>query len=275
MLQAGYDAPRPGYGTVVLPFTFGTSTLPLVTTAIHAGHDLRPDLAHLIALDEATRLREEDPYTDRVTAAGGLPVLVRCSRFEVDLNRPREGAVYRTPEDAWGLDVWRQPLPDEVVDRSLAIHDAFYAAMAEVLDDLAHRGPFLLVDVHSYNHRRHGPGGADAPHNENPEVNVGTGSLDREQWGHVVDRFMDDLRQRHVDGHALDVRENVRFWGGHLSRWVNDRYDGMGCALAIELKKVFMDEWTGAVDEVHLEEIVDAFAATIPITLGELACGVP
>jgi hypothetical protein len=35
-----------------------------------------------------------------------------------------------------------------------------------------------------------------------------------------------------------------------------------------------MDEWCGDLDEVHLTQIGEALAAVIPLTLGELACGV-
>lgn len=254
-------------------FHLGSSSLPLVTTAIHAGHELRPEVADRIALDDGTRLREEDPHTDRITEAAGLPVVVTRSRFEVDLNRPRATAVYRAPEDAWGLEVWAEPLDDDVLARSLRQYDAFYGAMAELLDDLAARGSFLLVDVHSYNHRRDGADAPPAPAAGNPEVNVGTGSLDRDRWAGVVDTFMADLARQEVRGHRLDVRENVRFKGGHLSQWVNERYGRTGCALAVELKKVFMDEWTGELDDVHLAELVAAFAEVLPATLRTLPCG--
>ena len=63
------------------------------------------------------------------------------------------------------------------------------------------------------------------------------------------------------------------FEGGYLTEWVHERYDGVGCALAIELKKVFMDEWTGVADEDHLRQLTRAFADAVPILLGELACG--
>jgi N-formylglutamate deformylase len=255
--------------------SIGHSPLPLVTTAIHAGHELRPAVASAMVLEEATRLREEDPFTDRVaTAAGGVPVVVHRSRFEIDLNRPRDGAVYMTPEDAWGLDVWREPLTDMEVERSLELYDEFYTELAIRLDDLAREGPFVVLDLHSYNHRRDGADEPPAPVADNPEVNVGTRDLDRTRWGSVVDRFMDDLAGRQVAGHRLDVRENVRFDGGHLSRWVDERYAGQGCSLAIELKKVFMDEWTGVPDEQHLRQLTAALADAVPALLGELACGV-
>lgn len=250
---------------------FGESALPLLTTAVHAGHDLRPALADRIALDDATRRREEDPFTDRLTAAGGAPVVVHRSRFEVDLNRPRDGAVYTTPDSAWALDVWREPLPESEIERSLELYDGFYKSLADRLDELAQRGPFVVVDLHSYNHRRAGADASPAPEEGNPEVNVGTGSLDRDRWGDLVDRFMDSLAGRSVGGRRLDVRENVRFEGGHLSRWVHERYDGLGCALAVELKKVFMDEWTGVPDDEHLRQLTAALADAVPALLGELA----
>ena len=259
-------------GAVRPPFTIGParSYLPIVATAIHAGHDVRPEIADRLALDDGTRRREEDPFTDRLTAAGARPVIVHRSRFEVDLNRPRETAVYTTPEAAWGLDVWKEPLPAGEVERSLALHDDFYGAMAVLLDELARSGPFVLLDVHSYNHRRDGAGEPPAPAEGNPEVNVGTGSLDRDRWGGLVDRFIDELSGQTVRDHRLDVRENVRFKGGHLSAWVHDRYAGTGCALALEFKKVFMDEWTGVADDGHLDQLTVALSATRGALLDEL-----
>lgn len=252
------------------PFSFAGVPSAVIATAIHAGHHMRPDVAARCALDDATRLREEDPFTDRLLEVATLQVVAHRSRFEVDLNRPREQAVYRVPDDAWGLDVWREPLDDEQVEHSLQVYDAFYAELARRLDELAARGPFVVLDVHSYNHRRDGPDAPPAPAASNPEVNVGTGSLDRPRWGRVVDRFVEELGRRTALGRLLDVRENVRFRGGELTRWVHQRYGERGCALAIEFKKTFMDEWTGAVDDRHLEELRQGLAAIVPALLAEL-----
>ena len=254
-------------------WSLGVSALPLVTAAIHAGHDLRPELAAQIALDRATRRREEDPFTDRITAAGGIPVVVHRSRFEVDLNRPRHRCVYEDADAAWGLEVWREPLGAEQKERSRRLHDAFYEQLGGILDDLARQGPFVVLDIHSYNHRRDGADRPPAPARENPEINIGTGSMDRDRWGHVVDRFMHDLGEQVVAGHTLDVAENVKFEGGFLCQWVHERYVDTGCALAVELKKTFMDEWTGRPDHQHLDELTEAFTASVPLLLGELACG--
>jgi N-formylglutamate deformylase len=234
----------------------------LVAAAIHTGHDLRPEVAHAMVLDEAVRLREEDPFTDTIGSAAPARVVAHRSRFEVDLNRPRETAVYRRPEDCWDLQVWRtDPLDDAVVRGSLEVYDRFYADLAERLDEVAARGPFVVYDVHSYNHRRDGEGGGEADAADNPEVNLGTGTVD-ERFAPVVEAFRTSLSGQEVQGHRLDVRENVKFEGRALAWWVHGRYPGRGVCLALEFKKTFMDEWSGVPDEAHLTQLRDALGAT-------------
>ncbi|MEO6020695.1 MAG: N-formylglutamate amidohydrolase [Knoellia sp.] len=247
------------------PFTIvGDWSGQLVATAIHTGHDLRDETARLMVLDEETRLREEDPFTDDLGAACPARVVVHRSRFEVDLNRNRDEAVYRRPDDCWGLDVWRDsPLPKDVAARSLEVHDTFYAELGERLDEVAARGPFVLYDVHSYNHRRDGADEPEGASQDNPEVNVGTGSLDRERWGGVVDAFMQSLAGTDTAGGEIDVRENVRFEGAHLTAWVHDRYPDHGVALALEFKKTYMDEWTGEPDRARIAELSQALGETV------------
>ena len=255
-------------------WSFADSQVQLLGTAIHAGHDLRRSIESCLAIDDDTRLREEDPFTDRLAAVGGSTMVVHRSRFEVDLNRPRESAFYRAPEDAWGLRLWNETPSEKEIEHSLEIYDAFYVEMQRRLDAMASRGPFLVLDMHSYNHRRDGARAPASPAQANPEVNVGTGSLDTERWGHVADRFIDELGRRQVFGRTLDVRENVRFRGAELSRWVNTRFGDRGAALAVEFKKVFMDEWTGDPDLRHLTELRRAIEAVVPAVLDELRCSV-
>jgi N-formylglutamate amidohydrolase len=241
------------------------ATSSVVAAAIHAGHDVRDEVLPWLAIDDDVRLREEDPHTDRIARVAKACVVVARSRFEVDMNRPRDGAVYRTPGDAWGLSVWRGDLPDEIAERSRAEWDAFHDALARAIDAcVERRGRVVVLDVHSYNHRRDGPDAPPAPQEANPDVNVGTGSMDRARWAETVDGFIDRLRAQRVGGRALDVRENVRFRGGHLAAWVHERWPQTGCAIALEFKKTFMDEWTGVVDERRLDDLGRALGATLP-----------
>ena len=236
----------------------------VIAAAVHNGHELRPDLAALTIIDDATRLREEDPHTGRISSRFTTSVVVHRSRFEVDLNRERHEAVYASPEDAWGLEVWRRNLTEDEVSASLALYDRFYGDLAQHLDRLvADNGGFVLYDIHSYNHRRPGPDAPPDPGEESPVVNLGTGSLPV-KWKPVADAFMESLRTEAFDDAPLDVRENVRFEGRHLARWVHENYGEVGCALAIELKKVFMDEWTGELDPGRMSQLGDALVASGP-----------
>ncbi len=241
---------------------------PLIAAAVHSGHIVRPEVEKALALAPAQRLREEDPFTDEWTAVGDTRIVGLRSRFEVDLNRPPDKAVYLRPEDAWGLEVWKDGPPPTLVDRSLHEYDAFYAEVAGLLDRKA--GRFVVYDLHSYNHRRGGPGAEPEDPELNPEVNVGTGTMDRERWGPVVDAFIHSLRNVDFMGRRLDVRENVKFFGGYFSEWIHSNYPDDGCAIAIEFKKFFMDEWTGEPDEEGVRSIRHALAETVAPVLNAL-----
>ncbi len=233
---------------------------PFVAAAIHNGHDIRADLAELMLLREEDRRREEDPYTDVLAEVVPTRVVVRRSRFEVDLNRDREEAICVAPEDCWDLRVWSEPLPDELLEESRRLYDGFYRDFEALLDGVEGRhGRFVVMDLHSYNHRRAGPHAPPADPAENPEVNVGTGSMDRDRWGPLVDRFIADLSRG-----GLDVRENVKFRGRRLAGFVHETFPETGCCLAIEFKKTFMDEHTGEVDLSKLHELKEALASTLP-----------
>jgi N-formylglutamate deformylase len=244
---------------------------PLVAAAVHSGHQARAEVAALFALDERERLREEDPFTDQWTTVAETQIVGLHSRFEVDLNRIREKAIYLKPEDAWGLQVWKAEPSAEIVDRSLAQYDAFYADVQRVLKNLERRfGRFVVFDLHTYNHRREGPSAPPADPEQNPDVNVGTGTMDRERWAPIVERFIADLRAFNFLGRHLDVRENVKFRGRQFPHWVHQTFPQTGCALAIEVKKFFMDEWTGEPDRAQLEAIRLALQSTVPGVLEEL-----
>ena len=224
----------------------------------------------VVAVDPSTRLREEDPLTDRLLGDVGTCVVVRRSRFEVDLNRSREQAVYRVPDEAFGLEVWKRPLRPDELEESRRIHDAFYTCLSTQLDRLAAGGRFLVLDVHSYNHRPGGPHAVAEPAGDNPEVNVGIGALDPHRWEREVATFVEALGDQEVRDHRLDVRVNVRFRGGFLCHWVVEHYRDTACALAIEFKKVFMDEWTGESDDTHVSELREALAVAARRTVNVL-----
>jgi len=222
---------------------------PLLTTAVHDGNTLRPEVHEMMKLGEAERLREEDPHTGDWARISDSYIIATRSRFECDINRPRQTAIYVEPEDAWGLDVWHEHPGKDLIDRSLHVYDTFYAELDRIYEDMTDRfGTFLVLDLHSYNHQRGGPGAEYDDPVANPEVNIGTGTMDRNRWAPIVDTLVDALRSFDFGGRHLDVRENVKFRGGNHPRWGHATYPESACVIAVEFKKFFMDEWTGVLD---------------------------
>jgi len=101
---------------------------------------------------------------------------------------------------------------------------------------------------------------------------VGTGTLsDRRRWASVIDRFIGDLSNVDFPGRKLDVRENIKFRGGHFARTLHAAFPEQVVVLSIEFKKFFMDEWTGEPDHRQIEAIGTALQATTSGVLKELA----
>lgn len=242
----------------ILPERWWTLTRgpgPVLATAIHDGHELRSSVAQAMVLPDADRLREEDPFTGKAVSGVPTHIVAHRSRFEFDLNRGAEAAIYRTSEQSWGLEVWGESPSEDLFEESLQIHAAYYRMLGALLDDIAaEHARFVLIDVHSYNHRREGALGPPTPQDKAPDINIGTFSMPRERWAFLLNPLMEEMRGFNFNGRRLDVRENVAFQGkGEQTRFVHDRYPGKGCAIALEFKKFFMDEWTGEPDDAELK----------------------
>ncbi|MNU83130.1 N-formylglutamate amidohydrolase [compost metagenome] len=246
---------------------------PVIATAVHEGHSTRLNLQPLFGLDHQERLREEDPYTEFTIRDVPNRIVFHRSRFEVDINRNREGAIYLTPEQAWGLNVWAGALADDEIEASLQTHDAYYDMLLAFLKGIERQfGRFVVLDIHSYNHRRDGPAARPTPPERAPDINIGTFSMDSERWAPVVDALIGHLRSHTIDGSPLDVRENVAFQGkGEQTRFIHEHFPKTGCAIAVEFKKFFMDEWTGEPNTGVLDQLRQVVATAVPILEKTLA----
>ena len=238
---------------------FGDS--PLMAAALHDSGAVRAEVAAVLKLDAQQRCYEEDPYTAAWTAIAPTRIIAGRSRFEFDLNRPRDTAVYLNAADAWGLDCWHSPPAPEMVARSLAAYDDFYAHLRLLLERLLVRHERVVVfDLHSFNHRRDGREAPPADPADKPEINLGTRSMDRAFWAPVVDSWLRAMCDYNYLDRRLDVRENVNFFGGHFPTWIHAQFPRRVCVLAVEVKKFFMDEWTGELDERQHDAIGKALA---------------
>ena len=97
--------------------------VPYVCTAIHNGHNFRTELLDKIHHTDYDRWYEEDPATKEMVQTHPIVIAGCDSRFEYDLNREPERAIY---EDAWGKQLWHQPLSNAEITKSLDKHYAFY-----------------------------------------------------------------------------------------------------------------------------------------------------
>jgi N-formylglutamate deformylase len=241
------------------------SPTPIVTAAIHNGHKLSAYLESITALTEIERLREEDPYTGSWAKLSTNHIISQRSRFEFDLNRAPEKAIYILPSDAWGLNLWKKEPSDKILDQIMQQYAGIYKEINEGINKLVQMfGKIAILDIHSYNHRRGGPNAPpDAPA-LNPEINIGTGTMDRDYWAPVVDRFIRDLRGHEFQGRKLDVRENIKFRGGYFPSWIHGNFGESVCCISVEVKKFFMDEWTCKPDWDTIEDVSNALQETLP-----------
>ena len=242
---------------------------PLVAAAIHNGHDLRSTLLKRVKLTEAQRRYEEDAYTELFTHLSATRIVVGRSQFEVDLNRARGEAVYQRPEGPGSGNLEGAPASQR--GRGLT-------GIARILPGRcgpARRGDCTAWRIRCLRHPlvqpspRWSENGSGAQEG-NPD-DFGTSCLDRSVRGSLLDAAMNELSRHRVNGKTLDVRENIKFKGRQFPHWVSGRYGERGCAIAIELKKIFMDEWTGVVDPHYASELFAALAGTVPVVESELA----
>jgi len=244
-------------------FNLSGETQPLLATAIHAGHYMPPELLAICGIGEAQRTQEEDPFTDEFAALFPNNIILHTSRFAVDLNRNRSKAVYLQPEDCWGLPARTAEVPPETLSRLYREYDEWYRHLDYALQRLwQHNGFMVVLDLHSYNHRRGGPNADPDPQEANPDIIIGRGNIQEKHYPAAAElcRILDGTMYQ---GKPLDCRMDVKFTGGFMSRHLNAKYPDRLICLAVEFKKTFMDEWTGVLDRPALDGLKAIFSSAV------------
>ena len=228
--------------------------LPAMSAAIHDGSNFRAELEDNCLLEKKDRYYEEDPFTGSFIAKQAITLIAHDSRYEYDLNRDTDECVYET---AWGKEIWKSPLSEEMIAKSKAKHAQFYRIVATVVEALVEDfGQCVVYDNHSYNFKRH-------ERKDLPVINVGTTSVKGEQWRPIIDSWLSALQSMSVDGIEVTAAENDIFYGkGRLAGFCHSRYDNV-LVLATEAKKVFMDELTGQADAVVLPSLQQVYNDTV------------
>lgn len=242
---------------------------PIWAFAIHDGHEIANQLLPYLQLDEQGRLREEDPFTAEIA---NLPVnlfIVSTSRFQLDLNRKEADALYLRPDQAWGLNVWKKDLPEDLVQDIYKAYQDTYQVIDHLIEATIQQfGEFLILDIHSYNAKRTG---ADEviDSNANPQINLGT-YYNHPKWRTLTESFIQAIEEQRLSDSPIDIRENIKFKGGYLSQHLNKKYGEKGAILSVEFRKDFMDEWTGEPYPEAIQACNNLLAQTLPRLQAEL-----
>lgn len=230
--------------------------------SMHSGHRVRDEILDMLSISEADRFREEDPFMDRFISGFPIRITGRDSRFEYDLNRNPYQAIYDFDKPTWGLQVWKQEVTEEQRRQSIRKHREFHALLEMVCRFLLTQNRHaLLLDLHSYCYKRETR--RVWYEDERPEINIGTGAVNQEIFGPAIACFKQGLHRTIIHGHKLRISENEIFLGGYLSRHLSRIYHEQMLVLALEYKKIFMDEWTGEIYPDVLEELIRDFRKSV------------
>lgn len=230
---------------------------PIICAAIHNGHRLRSDLTKTFLLSKEERFYEEDPYTDELISSFPIQVIGNDSRFEYDLNRAKTLSTYF--KTAWDKQVWQKPLTQKQRAKSHSKHQAFYNVLEAIVTVIEKQfNNAIVFDIHSYNYKR--------IEKDTPTFNIGSDQIDVERWGNVVNQFEKQLNKIELPNLNVRAATDETFQGrGYLITHINAHFDNT-LVLPTEVKKVFMNEASGEVYPLVLEELKAGFKNAISET---------
>lgn len=204
-----------------------------VCGAVHDGHQFRRDLWEKCLHSEYDRWFEEDPCTQEFVKSHPIVIAGRDSRFEYDLNRDPENAIY---DDAWGKKLWLTPLTEEEHQASLRKHQEFYQVVHALIQKLESKfGVVVVYDMHSYNWHRW--------NREVPVVNLGTHNIDNDRFGDSVEAWRKSLSELELpnDIEATSKINDTFYGNGYFLKYITKNFQNT-LVLATEFKKIYCDE---------------------------------
>lgn len=204
-----------------------------VCAAVHDGHQFRQELWDNCLHSAYERWYEDDPATKEMVAQHPIVIAGLDSRFEYDLNRAPELAIY---EDAWGKELWKTPLSAEMKHKSLAKHTAFYKVVFALIQKLESLHKKCVVyDMHSYNWKRWS--------REVPTWNLGTKNIDQERFKNDIESWRQSLSEMKLpEGIKSTAAVNDTFYGnGYFLKYISSSFENT-LVLATEIAKVYCDE---------------------------------
>ena len=202
--------------------------------AVHDGHQFRKELWDNCLHTTYDRWYEEDPETKNMVISHPIVIAGCDSRFEYDLNRGPEDAVFDT---AWGKKLWRQPLSEDMKQKSLQKHHNFYKVVHALIAKLEEKfGVCIVYDMHSYNWKRWD--------REVPTWNLGTSNVDNDRFGETIELWRQDLSEFSFPHNIKSTAKiNDTFFGnGYFLKYITKHFRNT-LVLATEIAKVYCDEY--------------------------------
>jgi len=196
------------------------------------------------------RWYEEDPATKQMVQSHPIVISGLDSRFEYDLNRPPETAIYN---DAWGKQLWSEPLSDAMKSKSLQKHNNFYKVTHTLIKKLEELfGVCVVYDMHSYNWKRWD--------REVPTWNLGTSNIDNDRFGDAIEQWRQILSMMKLPhGIASNCKINNTFYGnGYFLKYITKNFKNT-LVLATEVKKIYCDE----IKYVLFPEVIEAIEQSL------------
>lgn len=219
--------------------------VPFACAAIHDGTQFRKDLWANCLHTYYERWYEEDPETKNMIQSHPIVLAGRDSRFEYDLNRAPEEAVFET---AWGKQLWREPLSVQEKETSLNKHANFYRVVQALIKKLETLfGVSIVYDMHSYNWQRWDM--------EVPTWNLGTKNIDNNRFGTDIELWRKSLSEIQLPNGIRSTADinNTFFGNGHFLKFITKNFKKT-LVLATEIAKVYCDEY----QQVIYPEVVSA-----------------
>ncbi|UPS90951.1 N-formylglutamate amidohydrolase [Bizionia sp. M204] len=226
-----------------------------VCSAIHDGHQFRTELWENCLHTEYERWYEEDPATKAMIATHPIVIAGCDSRFEYDLNRPPEEAIFET---AWGKQLWKQPLPEAMKAKSLQKHANFYKVVSALIKKIEEKyNGCIVFDMHSYNWQRWD--------REVPTWNIGTSNIDNKRFGTLVEAWRNRLSQIQLPHKiAQTAKVNDTFQGnGYFLKYITHSFKNT-LVLATEIAKIYGDEYHQVIYPEVVEAVADQLETHIP-----------
>lgn len=233
---------------------------PYICGAVHDGHQFRKSLWENCLHTEYERWYEEDPCTKEMVRSHPILIAGRDSRFEYDLNRDPENAIYN---DAWGKKLWKNPLPGKERELSLQKHRNFYKVVDVLVGQIEKiHNKAIVFDMHSFNLKRW--------KREVPTWNLGTTNIDNKRFAALADSWSQKLGKIHLPNGIKSTSEiNDTFQGnGYFLKYITQNFKNT-LVLATEIAKIYCNEETGLVYPEVVQSVEYQLGELIPLQVEE------